>query len=1190
MYTLRYALVSLLFLFFGISKIESQVTDVDFLIQYNTETCLYEACIVIGGGSATTYPQRIQFNAQYTIVVPTGTVLTIDTLFWPKEDNQFYMGVNPCIWEFGPKEISPPTQPQHDFHTVFPNLSPPSAYDNLMTGDTVRLFGLSTNAPLDCETEIRPFINGVDPPSIDMPSGGDFSNGFTFGGGAQVYRENLETIHPPLPTVDYTIDCNGDVTINVDPADSLLCQYTYAYVWTGPGGYFSTDESPVIPEPVMPGIYQGVITDAYGCDSTYLIQVDGVPLVTANTTICGAGTVLLEDFSGPQNGTWTLDPSNTIGASVGPTSSGTATATFTGFASGTYTFIYESGGCDAITEVVISPSTSVPNASNNGPLCVGDLLQLTTDFVAGATYAWSGPNGFSSNQQNPTISNVTAAADGDYTLTVTIGGCPSSPATTTVTINNTPSTPLASNNGPVCEGENINLTTDFVPGASYSWSGPFGYSSNQQNPTISNATSTDGGQYCVIVTVNGCPSSQGCTDVTVNPIPSMPTANNDGPVCEGENINLTTDFVPGASYTWSGPFGYSSNQQNPTISNATSSDNGQYCVVVTVNGCPSPQGCTDVTVNPITSMPTANNDGPVCEGENINLTTDFVAGAGYAWSGPNGYSSNQQNPTLTGVTASDVGQYCVIVTVNGCPSPQGCTTISINSIPSTPIANNDGPVCEGDDINLTTDFVAGATYIWSGPNGYSSNQQNPVLSGVTASDAGQYCIEILVNGCLSGQDCTDVTINTPPSLPVLSNNSPLCQGETLMLDGPSIPGASYIWTDPDNNIFSLVEDPVITDITPSEAGQYCLIVTVNGCDSPEACTNVIVNPTPVTPIVGSNSPICPGEDVELFTDFVSGATYTWTGPTNIISNDQNPIYSGATALAGDYCLVVTVDGCDSEEVCTNVTIKTTPLAPNISSNTPLCEGQDIQLNADFVAGATYVWIGPDSFTSNDQNPVISNASMAAEGTYTLNVLVDGCSSPSISTDVDIFPTPATPAPTSNSPVCEGEDILLMVDEVPGANYIWSGPNGFISFSQNPTISSVTAADAGDFCVVISLNGCDSSPGCVEVLINPIPSTPTASNDGPVCEGEDLTLSTDAVAGASYAWTGPNGYTSDQQNPVLVGATPTEDGEYCVTITVDGCVSLEGCTTVTITPTPSTPIASNDGPVCEGEDLTLSTDA
>src|SRR5205085_3841419 len=113
-----------------------------------------------------------------------------------------------------------------------------------------------------------------------------------------------------------------------------------------------------------------------------------------------------------------------------------------------------------------------PTASNNGPVCAGSHLTLTTPAVAGATYAWTGPNSFVSAIQNPTIAAPTIAASGVYSVKITVGGCQSAAGTTTATVNPVPATPTASSNTPVCAGSPLNLTTPAVAGATYAWTGP----------------------------------------------------------------------------------------------------------------------------------------------------------------------------------------------------------------------------------------------------------------------------------------------------------------------------------------------------------------------------------------------------------------------------------------------------------------------------------------------------------------------------------------------------------------------------------------------------------------------------------------------------------------------------------------------------------------------------------------------
>lgn len=85
--------------------------------------------------------------------------------------------------------------------------------------------------------------------------------------------------------------------------------------------------------------------------------------------------------------------------------------------------------------------------------------------------------------------------------------------------------------------------------------------------------------------------------------------------------------------------------------------------------------------------------------------------------------------------------------------------------------------------------------------------------------------------------------------------------------------------------------------------------------------------------------------------------------------------------------------------------------------------------------------------------------------------------------------PATPitsvAVTSNSPVCQGAALTLGASFVGSGviNYAWTGPNGFTSILQNPTIPGATNAMAGSYTVTIS-NGCGSSSsasGTVSVI-------------------------------------------------------------------------------------------------------------
>jgi hypothetical protein len=560
------------------------------------------------------------------------------------------------------------------------------------------------------------------------------------------------------------------------------------------------------------------------------------------------------------------------------------------------------------TTVVVNTVPATPTATNTGPYCdsgSGVTVQLNTPTVAGATYAWTGPTGFTSVLQNPTRLGATPADSGLYSVTVTVSGCTSAAGSTNVVINPTPATPTATNGGPYCDGQTIQLNTALVAGATYAWTGPGGFTSALQNPTRSGATLADAGSYSVTVTVNGCTSAAGSTTVVVNATPATPTATNGGPYCPGNTIQLNTALVAGATYAWTGPGGFTSALQNPTRSGATPADSGSYSVTVTISGCTSAAGSTTVVVNATPATPAPTNTGPYCVGATIQLNTAAVAGATYAWTGPGGFTSALQNPTRSGATLADAGSYSVTVTVNSCISAAGSTTVVVNPIPATPTASNGGPYCVGGTIQLNTPAVAGATYAWTGPGGFTSSLQNPTRAA-TIANAGSYSVTVTVSGCTSAAGSTTVVVNPNPDATITAAASVVSgsTGNAASVANAGA-GATYNWSIINGTITAGTGTTNIT-YTAGAAGTLtlqCIVTTSAGCSDTKSKNVTVTSAVTVTSVVPPAGKTTGGKNVTVNgTSFVSGATITFGGSlaTNVVFVNSTKLTAKTPAHAAGF--------------------------------------------------------------------------------------------------------------------------------------------------------------------------------------------------------------------------------------------------------------------------------------------------
>jgi hypothetical protein len=197
--------------------------------------------------------------------------------------------------------------------------------------------------------------------------------------------------------------------------------------------------------------------------------------------------------------------------------------------------------------------------------------------------------------------------------------------------------------------------------------------------------------------------------------------------------------------------------------------------------------------------------------------------------------------------------------------------------------------------------------------------------------------------------------------------------------------------------------------------------------------------------------------------------------------------------------------------------------PTISNNGPICSGDTLELYADTITGATYSWVGPASFSSSVQNPVILNATSVNGGIYTCFITDSASVTDTLYTTVVINPLPT--GIISMSSLCEftptGFSLVSTNDTI--TSYHWDFGTSASNDTSNQIIPSFTYS-GGTYnvsLIVTSDEGCtDTLDTNVVIHLKPNATMPSSV----VCVGEsevfDPVVTADTTV--SYDWFFPTG--------------------------------------------------------------------
>lgn len=511
--------------------------------------------------------------------------------------------------------------------------------------------------------------------------------------------------------------------------------------------------------------------------------------------------------------------------------------------------------------------------------------------------------------------------------------------------------------------------------------------------------------------------------------------------------------------------------------------------------------------------------GLQCMGNTINLTATQVAGVSYQWTGPNNFSTNISNPTLTNINASHSGNYVVSATILGCGSFKDSVLVTVHPLPTITMTSGDS-VCLGQAKNFSLDLTGTAPWTLSYSDGVKTDTTPPIFTSpyslkVNPTVNTTYTLKYVTDANSCSVSAANNNLNIIRTVKVNQNPkaafslpSQVCTpvgsadflNASTIADG-TVASLSYKWNFGDKGT-DTVKSP--THIyTNTGIQQVQLKVTSN-----LGCTDSLTQALPVYPkpvaVFSVDTAYCLKDSLKL-ADQSDGrgntiAKWYWRFGNAATDTLQTPGYVYPTAGNKNVQLVVTTDkGCISDTVIKPVLIHPLPTAGFTVSN-PLCEKTAIDFTDQSAANAgalnKWYWDFADGSIKDTSAGGTFSKSFDNWKNYPVRLTVRsqyGCKSDTITKNINIHPLPVVGF--SIPKVCLSDASAPFADTSHIADsselqfsYLWNfnagspavypAPNTLASTIKAPSIKYNKAAD---YLVALTVN---SKDGCSATMIKP----------------------------------------------------------------------------------------------------------
>ena len=369
----------------------------------------------------------------------------------------------------------------------------------------------------------------------------------------------------------------------------------------------------------------------------------------------------------------------------------------------------------------------------------------------------------------------------------------------------------------------------------------------------------------------------GTTDCGIMP----PLVGNGGPYCVGETIRLQANTSQqGASFSWTGPGGFTSTQQNPTRPNCTMAMAGTYTCTITI-GSQSNNATTQVVVNP---EPVANfTYTSVCKGTPTQFTSTSTTNpsgqqiTSYEWTFGDGQSGNGATVSHTYANAGNYQVKLKVKTANGACDDEKTQTVPVYAKPIPTASALPNTVMYGGTAQLSANAgVAGSfNYHWEPANKVvNPNAQSTQTVALYATQQFTCTVTNPQGGCNGTAQVTVSMEGSGMTATATADDYELCEGESTNLHAQPSGGTgnyTYSWTPTTGLNNPNVQNPVATP--PVGTNRYNCHVS-DGVTEYDVNVSIVVHPNTSSHITHS---ICPDESYDFFgTTLTEPGTYQHT--------------------------------------------------------------------------------------------------------------------------------------------------------------------------------------------------------------------------------------------------------------------------------------------------------------------------